>query len=135
LGRKFSNLFNSFPNLARFYTGQNTAPKVLTLNGDKYPVSAANLQEAGAVNTPLTVNRAGANANRATALQGLQKIPGYDLDEAPPAMLRKSGDPVVVRPTPPADNRGAGASLGNQAKGVPEGGQVIIQIQKKPAND
>ncbi|MGB7748670.1 MAG: hypothetical protein WBN75_15450 [Verrucomicrobiia bacterium] len=89
----------------------------------------------GAVNTPLTVNRAGANANRATALQGLQKIPGYDLDEAPPAMLRKSGDPVVVRPTPPADNRGAGASLGNQAKGVPEGGQVIIQIQKKPAND
>jgi hypothetical protein len=46
-------------------------------------------------------------------------------------MLRKPGDPVVVRPTTPADNRGAGASLGNQAKSVPEGGQVIIQIQKK----
>lgn len=111
------------------------APKVLTLNGDKYPVSAANLKEAGAVNTPLTVNRAGAAANRAEALQGLPKIPGYDLDEAPPAMLRKPGDPVVVRPTPPADNRGAGASLGNQAKSVPEGGKVIIQIQTKAANE
>jgi len=105
--------------------------KVLTLDGDKYPVSASNLEEAGAVNKPLTVNRAGAAANRADALQGLQKVPGRDLDEAPPAMFRKPGDSVVVRPTPPGDNRGAGASLGNQSRGVPEGGKVVVKIQRK----
>jgi RHS repeat-associated protein len=111
--------------------GEEAVAKVLTLDGDKYPVSAANLEEAGAVNKPLTVNRADASANRADALQGLQKVPGHDLDEAPPAMFRQPGDSAVVRPTPPADNRGAGASLGNQARGVPDGGKVVIQIQRK----
>jgi hypothetical protein len=104
--------------------------KVLVLDASKYPVSAANLEEAGAVNVPLTVNRTGAVANRAAALQGLEKIPGYQLDEAPPAFLRKLGDPVIVRPTPPADNMGAGASLGNQARPVPNGERVIIIFKK-----
>jgi hypothetical protein len=57
------------------------------------------------------------------------------LDEAPPAMFRNPGDPVIVRPTPPGDNRGAGASLGNQARPVPNGGQVIIVIQRSGGNN
>jgi len=90
---------------------------VLILNGDQFPVPAANLEEANAVGVPLPVNRDAAAANRQGALNGLQTIPGYDLDEAPPAMFRNPGDTVIVRPTPPAQNRGAGASLGNQARG------------------
>jgi RHS repeat-associated protein len=109
---------------------QNAPPKGLVLNGDKYPQSAANLEESGKVGVPLPVNRAGATDNRSDALQGLPKIPGYDLDEAPPAMFRNPGDPAVVRPAAPSDNRGAGASLGNQARDVPDGGQVMITIQR-----
>jgi hypothetical protein len=105
-------------------------PRVIVVDASKYPVSAANLEEAGAVGVPLTVNRAGAAANRAAALKGIKKVPGMDLDEAPPAMLRLPGATVIVRPTPPGDNRGAGASIGNQARPVPNGGQVIIIIRR-----
>lgn len=83
------------------------------------------------MDVPLTVNREMIDANRASALEGLPKIPGYDLDEAPPAMFRKPGDQVIGRPTPVGDNRGAGASLGIQARPVSDGGQVIIQIKLK----
>ena len=67
---------------------------------------------------------------RAAALAGIPKVPGMHLDEAPPAVFRNPGDPVLVTPTPPRDNTGAGASLGNQARSVPNGGQVIIQIKR-----
>jgi hypothetical protein len=50
-----------------------------------------------------------------------------DLDEVPPAVLRQPGDPVSVRPILPGDNRGSGASMGNQMRDVPNGGQVIIR--------
>ncbi len=45
-------------------------------------------------------------------------------------MFREEGDPVIVRPIEPSDNRGSGASLGGQARTVPDGGHVIIQIQR-----
>lgn len=90
---------------------------------------AANLKEAGAVNVPLSVNRANAAQNREDALDDLLKIPGFDLDESPPAFLRNPGSPVVVSPTPRPDNRGSGASLGNQARDLPDGGHVIIHIK------
>jgi hypothetical protein len=50
-----------------------------------------------------------------------------DLDEAPPAVLRQSDDPVM-RPISPSDNRGADASIGQQLQDVPDGRQVIIKI-------
>ncbi|MGH7946070.1 MAG: hypothetical protein ACREF9_13820 [Opitutaceae bacterium] len=108
----------------------SSGARILVLDASRFPVSAANQAEAAAngARNILIVNRAGAAGNREAALEGLPKIPGFDLDEAPPAFVRQQGDIVIVRPTPPGDNRGAGASLGNQARGVPDGGRVIIII-------
>ena len=41
---------------------------------------------------------------------------GYDRDEYPPAESRQGGKGADVRHVPSADNRGAGASQGNQLR-------------------
>ncbi|MCX7424706.1 MAG: polymorphic toxin-type HINT domain-containing protein [Planctomycetia bacterium] len=105
-------------------------PKRIVVDPERFPESAQHLEEAGAVGRVLRVNRQGAARNRAAALRGRAKVAGRDLDEAPPAVLREAGAPVSVRPVPPGDNRGSGASIGNQLRGVPEGGEVIIDIPK-----
>lgn len=55
-----------------------------------------------------------------------------DLDEALPAFLREPGEPALVRPTTPCDNRGCGANLGNQARDVPEGGWIVSEKKEVP---
>jgi len=105
-------------------------PKSIELDAGRYPQSVQHLEDAGVLGQPRQVNRAGAQANRADALRGVQKQPGLDLDEAPPAMLRRPGEPASVRPISPSDNRGCGACMGNQARDVPEGGWVTLT--KKP---
>jgi hypothetical protein len=104
-----------------------TATREIHIDSKRFPQSAQHLDDAGALNRPLPVNRAGASANRANALRGKQKVPGMDLDEAPPAVLRLPEDPVSVRPINRTDNRGAGASIGRQLRGVPSGQRVIIR--------
>jgi hypothetical protein len=99
------------------------------VDASRHPHSARHLEDAGVIGRPLTVNRAGAAQNRADALRGRARVPRNDLDEAPAAVLRQPGDPVSVRPIPSGDNRGSGSSLGHQLRGVPDGGQVIIQIR------
>ena len=103
------------------------APKEVNVDPERYPESAKHLEDAGATDRPLPVNRADAAANRADALKDEPGVPGMDRDEAPPAVLRNPGDPVSVRPVTPADNRGAGSSIGYQIRGVPDGGRVIIR--------
>jgi hypothetical protein len=76
---------------------------------------------------PLIVNRAGALENRRQALRGIPKVPGLDLDEAPPAVLRQPGDPVSVRAINRTDNRSSGGTLGNQLRGVSDGDSVILE--------
>lgn len=50
------------------------------------------------------------------------------LDEYPPAMFREGGAGSSVRPVSPADNMGAGASIGNQCRGLACGSQVRIVV-------
>lgn len=52
-----------------------------------------------------------------------------DLDEYPPAMFEEGGEGASVRPISPSDNRGAGASMGNQLRQYPDGTQVKIRIE------
>jgi hypothetical protein len=109
-------------------TGSLMQPRTVFINADDYPVSAANLESASGMGVNLRYNPAGASQNRNAALSGLDTVPGFDLDEAPPAVLRQSGDPVIVVPTLPSDNRGAGGSMGSQLRGATPGQPVIIVI-------
>jgi len=115
-------------------TGVGTAanPKRIVVDVEAHPGSVKHLEDTGVLGQPRQVNRAGARANRADALRGKEKVPGMDLDEAPPAFLRKPGEPASVRPLLPCDNRGCGASMGNQARDVPEDGWVVIVPKEEP---
>jgi hypothetical protein len=55
-------------------------------------------------------------------------VPGKDRDEYPPAVFKEGGRGAQVRPINPSDNRGAGASIGQQIKDVPNGDKVKITI-------
>ncbi len=74
----------------------------------------------------LTIDRAGAAANREAATGGLEKVPGKQLDEYPPAMFKEGGAGASVRPISPSDNMRAGACIGNACRGLPDGAQVRI---------
>jgi RHS repeat-associated protein len=97
----------------------------------KFPETAAHIKEAQGAGHPavLTIDRAGAEANRAAAQAGRAKIPGKQLDEYPPAMFREGGQGASVRAVSSRDNMGAGACIGNQCRGLPEGSKVRIVVE------
>lgn len=70
----------------------------------------------------------GAKQNRKESLKGIEKVPGKDLDEYPPAMFGEGGDGASVRPINPSDNRGAGSTIGNKLRKYPNGTKVKITI-------
>ncbi len=59
----------------------------------KYPESAKHIEDAIANGQPevLTIDRAGKKANLRASLKGIDKVPGNDLDEYPPAMFKEGG--------------------------------------------
>jgi hypothetical protein len=96
----------------------------------EYPEAAAHIEEAQAAGAPaeLTIDRAGAAARRRAAMEGQPSRPGFDRDEYPPAMFQEGGTGSDVRYINPSDNRGAGASMGNQLRNVPDGSSVQIVV-------
>jgi RHS repeat-associated protein len=117
-------------------TGTQTAakPKDVYIDPSKYPASAGHAGDAIAAGKPdvLTVNRPGSADNRADAMSGTKPQPGADRDEYPPAVTKEGGAGASVRPIPAGDNRGAGGSLGQQIKDVPNGGRIKINVRPKP---
>jgi RHS repeat-associated protein len=77
----------------------------------------------------LTIDRAGAKANRAAATGNLDKVPGKQLDEYPPAMFKEGGIDASVRAINPSDNMSAGACIGNACRGLSDGAQVKINVK------
>lgn len=53
-----------------------------------------------------------------------------DRDEFPPAVINNGRNGQSVLHINPSDNRGAGASIGNQIKNLPDNTRVIIVIRK-----
>ncbi len=102
----------------------------IAISKNKYPESAQHIEDAIASGHPdvLTIEREGAKENRKLAQEGVAKVEGKDLDEYPPAMFAEGGKGASVRPIDPSDNRGAGASMGNQLRGYPDGTHVKIEI-------
>jgi len=76
----------------------------------------------------LTVSRSTAVQNRAAALRNSPVVKGLDRDEYPPAVFSEGGQGSSVRPINPSDNRGSGASIGSQLKGLPNGTTVKIEV-------
>ncbi len=109
-------------------------PKIIVeISREKYPESAAHIEEAQAAGQPaiLTVDRSAAKPNRKASLKGISTKPWYDRDEYPPAMFKEGGKGASVKYVAPGDNRGAGSSMGNQLKDIPDGTKVQIKIKEK----
>jgi RHS repeat-associated protein len=100
----------------------------------RYPETAAHIRDAQAAGHPqiLTIDRANAAANRADAGRGAPRQPGHDLDEYPPAMTVEGGVGASTRSVSAADNRGAGAAIGNQCRGASCGARIRIKPEEPP---
>ena len=108
-------------------SAQEIVAKEVTLSRKKYPESVQHLEDTGKVGVELPVFREGTAARRKAATSQLETKPGFDRDESPPAFLRQDGEQASVRHVPSSDNRGAGASLGGQARGADK---VIIRVDE-----
>lgn len=86
------------------------------LSRNRYPESTDHIQDAIAAGHAalLHIDRENADQNREEALEGWPPRPNLDRDEYPPAMSEESSGDSDVRYIDPADNRGAGATMGNQ---------------------
>ncbi len=107
-------------------------PPTVTLDFSlsRFGEAAEHIQEAIAAGQPdvLTINRPMADANREASTGGLQKVPGKQLDEYPPAMFLEGGADAHVRAINPSDNLSAGAYLGNSLRGYPDGARLQIRV-------
>jgi hypothetical protein len=115
----------------------------IVIDSKKYPESAQHIQEAqsgtiwrGDVATQgqpkpsvVTIDKAGADANREESLRGLATSHGMDRDEYPPAMFKEGGAGASAKYISSGDNQGSGAAMGNQLRGLPEGTRVKITIK------
>jgi RHS repeat-associated protein len=102
----------------------------ITLSASRYPQSAQHIREAQAAGQPdvLTIDRGGAAARRSESLRGTPSRAGSDRDEYPPAMFQEGGRGSSIRYINPSDNRGAGACIGGQCRGLDDGARVRINV-------
>ena len=109
--------------------GGDTA-KEITLSRSIHGEAAEHAADAIKAGHPsvLTIERSGASANRKASIGSLDKVPGKQLDEYPPAMFKEGGKGASVRPINPHDNMSAGACIGNACRGLPDGTRVRIKI-------
>ena len=108
---------------------QDGVEKVVTVSHGRFPQAARHIDDAQATGQPatLTVSRSGSAGRRAESTRGTPTRPGLDRDEYPPAMFTEGGSGASVRHISPADNRAAGACIGAQCRGLPQGTRVRIQ--------
>ncbi|AFH65558.1 sporulation protein [Paenibacillus mucilaginosus K02] len=99
---------------------------VLYFPFNKYPYTGDHIRDAIAAGHPdvCTIDRDGADENRAESLQGIPTKTGYDRDEWPMAMCEEGGAGADVRYVPYSDNRGSGSWVGNQLSVYPDGTRI-----------
>jgi len=125
LGKQVIKHADDAPGLLK-QTKNNLKVKEIIIDGKKYPESARHLKDSGYNNKTVTVDRAGAAKRRRDALADVESKLKLDRDEMPPAIFREGSQ--SVRHISPADNRGAGASIGNQLRSTPDGVKVRIKV-------
>jgi hypothetical protein len=116
-------------------TGQTaqTPRKTIDIPKSRFPAAYEHIIDSQISGRPamVQVQRTGAVGRRAAALRGVPRVRGTDRDEYPPAITAQGGAGSTIRHIPPADNRGAGAYLGNQLRDVRDGEWIVI----RPVND
>jgi hypothetical protein len=127
-------------------------PVTVIISRERYPESAAHIDDAqngvsyrGGADTAyerqqprkLTLDRDGAKHNRQESLRDVPPSePGYDRDEYPPAMFGEGGKGASVLNISRSDNRGAGASMGNQLRYAPvEDAESSVGRQTRRVSD
>ncbi len=110
--------------------GSNRPVRTVSVSRSLYPQSARHIDEAVAAGKPvvLTLDRSNAALRRAEALRGVPRVPRMDRDEYPPAVALEGGCGASVRCIGISDNRGFGASFGNQIRGLPDGARVRVEV-------
>ena len=98
----------------------------------EYPESADHITDAQKVghDDVLTIDRAGAKANRRASLRGWKTQRGYDRDEYPPAMFEEGGENADIQLIGSADNRASGSSFGGQLRQYGNGTRVWFHVVK-----
>jgi len=128
----------SSPEPSAKQTGENSkvdVAKEVKIDYNTHPEAAKHIDDAQAAGHPdvVIVDRPNSPSQRNAATGHLDKVPEKQLDEYPPAMFKEGGQGASVRPINPRDNMGAGASMGNQLRGVPDGAKVRIKTTNKPS--
>ena len=115
--------------VSKISKGVSKADVEVTIPSNRYPETSKHIRDAQKAGHPdiLTIDRSGAKSRRKDSIGGLNKIPGKDLDEYPPAMFKEGGKGASVRPINSSDNRGSGAYLGNKLRNYPDGTRVKIK--------
>lgn len=103
----------------------------LYIDPNMHPQAAAHAESAmqNGVAGEGVIDRTGANQRRSDNLRGTPTKAGKDRDEFPPAVINNGGRGQSVKYIDPSDNRGAGGSLGNQMRNLPDNTRVIIVIR------
>ena len=101
------------------------------LEGDERQEAAEHAQDAvdAGASTTGVIDRPGARGRRRDRLAGRQTVPGHDLDEFPPAVIRPDNPGAFsVRPVPLSPNRSSGSKLRWELDGLPDGTRVKIRV-------
>lgn len=103
---------------------------IIILDSKKYPQTAEHIRRAIDQGMPsiMTIDRIGAGDRREESLKNMEIRKEYDRDEFPMAMFVEGGTGANVFYVDKKDNRGAGATISWQLRGISDETRVKIQI-------
>ena len=110
----------------------------LELDKKQYPEAFGHIEDyingntsSGTSGDKFTVDRDPSNIaeRRKESLADTPTKPGFDRDEFPMAMFSEGGEGASVRYIDPSDNRGAGSSISNALRNVPDGSIIKITFK------
>lgn len=103
---------------------------VCVVDSSLYPATAEHIRVAQNQGHPtrVTIDRSGATQRRVESLQSTPARSEFDRDEYPMAMFSEGGVGADIAHLEGADNRGAGAFVSWQLRGVPDGAEVRIRV-------
>ena len=110
-------------------------PRDIIIFRSRHPQAAAHIEHAQKTGQPtvLHIDRSGAGKRRTEAIGDihLNRRPAahYERDEYPPAFTREGGANANVRFIDAHDNRGAGAAMRWQSRGLPDGSKVRVLVK------